>query len=949
LGLKSVALQGAIVASIVALILFSMFILPEGTLTGFAAYRDYSYSDYEIGSVIDEKTIMLDENVNVLAVEVYGYVIVGKESHIEVTVGEESRIQNYRHANKGRIHDGMPVSENQTIIRYGSGPYDVSNDGIVGRNGAVDFYVETEAECVLWSVVSQNVQLFCHGSQECCAEYLMEPEDENANVMILDYERAGGDKGDVLAKAHGYSFSRILSFDFTGAEERLERLDGECIGRCIIDVESDSITIRTDAYLFVDRIRVYYTATDEEKALGKEVRIEIGLEERIERENIRLLLARENGKVESVMAGREDYRRIMSERGISGVFEDKPIQFFYDISDYQEYHSFPLTNYGSGVRVCIVDSGVDLSQLDSDISYETAVVDGGLFEDTVRHGTLVSRLITGLVPESEFVFVKVDRDGVAYDSDLIVALDICADYDADIISLSLGSGRYSRFCTEHPVTDKVSELYDNGVLVVAAAGNDGYGTVRMPACSPDALSVVRVNDDGSLHSGSSFVEGLSVIGALGEFEGYYGTSFSAPAVSAGVSVLLSDGMSTREAFSRIVGSGRYSEGMSYSVLDVDSALLGVQTNTLWENRIVVEDGYGFDDEIIQFLSGPFVENYTASDTFTVPPNVYELQVEAWGAGGGGGGGTNTNDHVGAGGAGGQFVRQNVSVVPGQQFTVTIGGGGTGGAVGANPGQRGGNTTFGNATATYVKAVGGAGGGGGGLSSTGASGAIVNAIGDTVYAGGSGADGASSASGGGGGGAGSTGPGKNASGTTQGSSTELLGGAGGAGTTGNNQAGGTGSVYGGAGGGGKRNAGGGAGAQGYLRVTYYEYVSPVPLYSSFDGATTNFSAEGDLENVASPILEVEAYGRIRWYDTLNVTSLNYDAHVAIINGSIWVNVGSLNSGHNSTANISFYDTGFVNAPVLYKDGLVCSSPDCNLTAFNNGYVNFTVSGFSNYTY
>jgi subtilisin family serine protease len=154
----------------------------------------------------------------------------------------------------------------------------------------------------------------------------------------------------------------------------------------------------------------------------------------------------------------------------------------------------------------------------------------------VGHGTLVSRLITSLIPSSEFVFVKVDRNGIAYESDLINALDICNDYQVDIVSLSLGSGSYDGFCTGHPVTDKISELKENNVLVVAASGNDGYGSVRMPACSPDVLSVVRVDSNGELVSGSSFVSGLSVIGALGEYDSYSGTSFSAPAVSAGVSV-----------------------------------------------------------------------------------------------------------------------------------------------------------------------------------------------------------------------------------------------------------------------------------------------------------------------------------------------------------------------------------------------------------------------------
>jgi alpha-tubulin suppressor-like RCC1 family protein len=57
---------------------------------------------------------------------------------------------------------------------------------------------------------------------------------------------------------------------------------------------------------------------------------------------------------------------------------------------------------------------------------------------------------------------------------------------------------------------------------------------------------------------------------------------------------------------------------------------------------------------------------------------------------------------------------------------------------------------------------------------------------------------------------------------------------------------------------------------------------------------------------------------------------------------------LRADHDSTANISFYDTGFVLSPVLYKDDVLCTGSGCNLTGFEDGFVNFTVSSFSNYT-
>lgn len=85
----------------------------------------------------------------------------------------------------------------------------------------------------------------------------------------------------------------------------------------------------------------------------------------------------------------------------------------------------------------------------------------------------------------------------------------------------------------------------------------------------------------------------------------------------------------------------------------------------------------------------FVDIVAGSRTFTVPANVYALDVEV--VGGGGGGSTNgANGNIGAGGGG--YHRKMYSVTPGQILNYTVG---SGGAIG-DPGADGGDTTF-NAT------------------------------------------------------------------------------------------------------------------------------------------------------------------------------------------------------------------------------------------------------------
>lgn len=86
--------------------------------------------------------------------------------------------------------------------------------------------------------------------------------------------------------------------------------------------------------------------------------------------------------------------------------------------------------------------------------------------------------------------------------------------------------------------------------------------------------------------------------------------------------------------------------------------------------------------------------YTADGTFTVPPGVSVILVEAWGGGGGGGGSAFYLTNYaggGGGGGGGGYGKTVISVVPGQVFNIVVGVGGEAGL--------GSGTVSGNFTAT----------------------------------------------------------------------------------------------------------------------------------------------------------------------------------------------------------------------------------------------------------
>jgi len=183
---------------------------------------------------------------------------------------------------------------------------------------------------------------------------------------------------------------------------------------------------------------------------------------------------------------------------------------------------------------------------------------------------------------------------------------------------------------------------------------------------------------------------------------------------------------------------------------------------------IVEDGLvlaldaanlkSYDSRII---SGQ--QTYTSSGThsWTCPSGVTSVSVVCIGGGGGGNGGGNGVGGAGGGGGGGLGYKNNISVTPGQSYTVVVGGGGAGDywsgpPYSTDPADSGGDSYF--IDATTVK---GGGGGGGNGNSGAAGGSGGTYVGDGGGNGNSGGTGSGSGSGTGylpatGGGGGSTG-------------------------------------------------------------------------------------------------------------------------------------------------------------------------------------------------
>ncbi|MCI0402592.1 MAG: S8 family serine peptidase [Acidobacteria bacterium] len=163
-------------------------------------------------------------------------------------------------------------------------------------------------------------------------------------------------------------------------------------------------------------------------------------------------------------------------------------------------------NGSSGMKVCIIDSGYFKNHNDLQDNGVTSTTDSGTgdpFVDGCGHGTHVAGTVAALDNTEGVVgvvgtgalglhIVKVFGNNCswAYSSTLVNAANKCRDAGAKVISMSLGGSFKSR-------TEEMAfrDLYNQGILSVAAAGNAGTTQKSYPASYPSVISVAAIDSN----------------------------------------------------------------------------------------------------------------------------------------------------------------------------------------------------------------------------------------------------------------------------------------------------------------------------------------------------------------------------------------------------------------------------------------------------------------------
>ncbi|WP_079408616.1 S8 family serine peptidase [Streptomyces sp. 3211] len=170
-------------------------------------------------------------------------------------------------------------------------------------------------------------------------------------------------------------------------------------------------------------------------------------------------------------------------------------------------HQLPPTYRGHGIKIALLDSGVNTAHPDLKDTVRTGHdftgADGAWQVDATGHGTASAGVIaaadnhsgiTGIAAEAELHALKLFPGGRV--SDLLQAVDYCVAHDIDIAQISLAYPMPSQL-----VAWKLMDAHAAGITVIAPAG-DTAGPVAHPAALPGVLSVGAIAHTGAYPAGS---------------------------------------------------------------------------------------------------------------------------------------------------------------------------------------------------------------------------------------------------------------------------------------------------------------------------------------------------------------------------------------------------------------------------------------------------------------
>ena len=298
--------------------------------------------------------------------------------------------------------------------------------------------------------------------------------------------------------------------------------------------------------------------------------------------------------------------------------------------------AWSVTKGSDIVTIAVIDSGVDFSHEDLQgifVSGYDFVEDDNTPQDDNGHGTHVTGIIAALTNNNKGVArvtwgqrVKImplkviGGDGTGDVFYFAKAVVYAVDHGAKVINASLGSPNRSR------LSETVVEYaYQNDVVMVCAAGNDGSSGIDYPAAYPETIAVGAVTIDATRASYSDYGPELDVVAPGGDGHqpilstyngGTYayaaGTSMAAPHVTGIVALMISQGIVGVENIRNVLRATAIDLGPSghdiYYGAGLVDAYAAVTFEDGWEPLIVfsVDENGKLDNMTVANGLGQFV-------------------------------------------------------------------------------------------------------------------------------------------------------------------------------------------------------------------------------------------------------------------------------------------------------------------------------------------------------
>ena len=203
---------------------------------------------------------------------------------------------------------------------------------------------------------------------------------------------------------------------------------------------------------------------------------------------------------------------------------------------------------GEGVKVAILDTGIDLNHQDLTVAGDvTFVIDTTDGDDDNGHGTQVASIAAaldnnadsiGVAPGAHLYAVKVlDKDGYGKISDILSGIEWSITNGMQVINMSFGGA----LNMPDTIITALDIAWNSGIVIVAGAGDAGNASgegdnIWSPARCDSTIAVGAIDESGVRASSSSTGPALELV-APGP-----STSWSAPHVSGVAALLISSGV-----------------------------------------------------------------------------------------------------------------------------------------------------------------------------------------------------------------------------------------------------------------------------------------------------------------------------------------------------------------------------------------------------------------------